>query len=460
MTLTSESCDDISDPDCSKAKGHITVNGNQHSLDQRGINIVLFDYRSGLFEHRSSYDVLESSTERTNLRNFLNGLKEGKILLMVAKDAVTFDESAAQALQRVGVSATFATTNLPTSRCSMANAAYTGQGRKSWEKSINKVGGEGVSVIVITIMPFRELSGKDDCSQELGAQDGTIPNSAFTAASIWSSSCSPYHGRLQDRSNGWCSQNGSPISDHIEVDLGTVKIVAGVAIQGDGNTDTSQYYVTKFKLQYSTDNLNWYFYVENGNSAKEFDGVRREGRLETSISWFQRRMARHLRIIPTARSTGQANCIRLEVYGCFPATTIFAVHALEQAQPFHTYKYLKVPVSVYSLVKEPSKMTFGMANAVDNQSLAVNIQQMHITGIEISPILNYDNIANDKVTHNKIRNQSTHFISSQFCEINVKQPNYFFLNMTIKFRVSKSMIFCNLRTCIKVVECKESTVQF
>lgn len=441
VTLISESCADISDPDCLKAKGHITVNGFQYSLDRRGINIVLFDYRSGLFEHRSTYDVFGSSTERTKLQTFLNGLREGKILLMVAIDAVIFDESAAQALQRVGVSATFATTNLPSIHCSVAHVAYTGQGRKSWEKSINKVGGEGASVIVKTIMPFRELSGKDDCSQELGAQDRTIPNSAFTAASLWSSSYQPYRARLQESPNGWCSAHKSHISEPIEVDLGTVKIVAGVAIQGEGNTDTSPYYVTKFKLQYSTDNLNWYFYAENGNSAKEFDGVRREGRLETSINWFQRTIARHLRIIPTARWTGEANCIRLEVYGCLPATTIFAVHTLEQFQPFTPYKYNISPLSVYSLVKEPSKMTFGMTNAADNQSLAANIQQIHIYGIEVSPILNYDKIATDKVTHEKIRNQSTHLISSQFYEIDVKQPNYFLLNMNIRFRVSKSTIF-------------------
>ena len=436
VKLLSESCDDIHSDDCSVAKGHITVNGAQYSLDQRGINIVLFDYRSGLFEHRSSYDVVVSSGN-TNLQNFLDTLKGGKLLLMVAKDAVAFNENAAIALQRFGVSATFATSNLPKARCSAATVAYTGQERKSWETSINKAGGTGASVIVRSIMPFRDLDGRDDCSQELGAQNGLIPDFAFTAKSVWNSDFQPFYARLQSLSNGWCSAEGSSISEHIQVDLGTVKAITGVAIQGQGYTGNGVHYVTKFNLQYSTDNRNWHFYVESGSNAKVFDGLRRQERTETSINWFQRTMARYLRIIPTARSTTTSTCICLEIYGCLPSKTIFIIDNLEKLKPFTPYKYHKSTFPVYSLVKEPSKMTFGVSNAADNQSLAIDIQQTHFTGMQVSPMLSYGNKTKDPETRDRIRNESTHFVVSEFYEIHVTQPSYILLNVQINFRVNQ-----------------------
>ena len=161
---------------------------------------------------------------------------------MAVKDAVTFDSSSAQALQRYGVSATFATTSLPKPQCSMAAIAYTGKERKEWEMSVNKVGGTGASIIEKTIHVFRDLDGSDDCSQEMGIQTKKIPDSAFTAKSIFGNDAGhyPHRARLNEKMYpGWCSTSNSPVSDYLQVDLGTVKILTGLAIQANFITNTA-----------------------------------------------------------------------------------------------------------------------------------------------------------------------------------------------------------------------------
>ena len=436
VKLMSESCDDIPNTVCQRTRGHITVNGFQYSLNKRGVNVVLYDYRSGLYEHRSTYDVHGSTTENANLQQFLNGLKGGKLLLMSVRDAVTFDENAATALQLFGVSATFANAASSMPRRSMASITYTGQERKAWEISVNKDGGKGPSAVQQNIMLFRELSGRDDCSQELGAQNWEIPNTAFTAQSNMGSDYQPFYGRLQKHSNGWCSGRGTSVSEYIQVDIGTMKAVTGVAIQGEGGANDGDNYVTKFKLQYSIDNHDWNYYVETGASAKIFDGLQRKERMETKVNWFRRTMARYLRIVPTERSTSDLSCLRLEFYGCAPKTTVFSVDNLKQLQPFTPNKYHKSNLSVCSFVREPSTLKFGISNAAENQSFADNIQQIHIGGLEVSPLLSYGKMVDGRGAHEKLRNQSTHFISSQFYNIDVSKPSYVLLDMIMKFRVN------------------------
>ena len=157
--IISESCDDVvSPPSCTVVKGYITVNGYQYSMNTRGINTVVFDHRSGVLETRKVFDVLASSTIQNELATYLNGLPPGKILLMAIKDAVAINSFLATALQKYGVSATMATPSLPKSRVSMATVAYTGSERKDWEKSVNKVGGQGASKLNAKIKIFRELA--------------------------------------------------------------------------------------------------------------------------------------------------------------------------------------------------------------------------------------------------------------------------------------------------------------
>ena len=425
---------------CLNARGHITVNGHQHSSDGRGVNVVLFDYRSGIYEHKSSYDVYAGSGARTNLANFLNGLTSHKILLTAVKKRVEFDTSSAQALQRYGVSATFATTSLPKPDCSMATIAYTGEERKEWEMSVNKLGGEGASIIEKTIHIFRELDGSDDCSQEMGIQTNKIPDSAFTATTTYRNDAghSPYQARLHQNSYaGWCSEAQRPVSDYLQVDIGTVKILTGLAIQGHGKLK-GYHYVTKFKLDYSIDGSTWNSYKDIGiSTTKEFHGIRRLEVIETRVNWFHRTMVRYLKFIPSARVTDSSHmtCLRIELYGCSPQTPI-----IQEVNGKNTnHELLGIysnSFTIYYTVPVQSKPIFEISTAADNTSLHNSIDQVHIR--EITSSTTYDN-GRVQLNHGVVNiqtNKSNKIDSCATVEFNTAEPNYYTFVINYNYQVS------------------------
>ena len=439
VKLISESCNDISGS-CSNSRGHITINGHQHSLNTRGINTVLFDYRNGIYEHRSTYDIYDSTAQRTNLANFLNGLTHGKILFMVAANAVIFDASSALALQRYGVSASFATPNLPSPRCSMAAIANTGGERKEWEQSINKVGGTGASIIETTIYLFRDLQGKDECSQEMGIQTRRIPDSAFTATSTWYNrdDHKPYRARLHEQSfPGWCSGADSPLSHYLQVDLGSVKILTGLAIQAH-RTYVGHHYITKFSIEYSTDGSTWSYYKDIGSANKKvFEGIRRMEPIETRVNWFHRTMTRYIRIIPSARvttATGKTTCLRIELYGCTPQVPIFKYDS-KKNEPLDILALNSNSVTVHYTVPIQSKAMIETSTAADNQTLGNKIDQMHFKKVTSSITHDNGTIESNQGIATLITNQLSKIDSSALIDFNINQPNYYSFNIEYNYQV-------------------------
>ena len=438
--MISESCADVSG-DCANSRGHIIINGHQHSLNTRGINTVLFDYRNGIYEHRSTYDVYDSTAQRTNLASFLNGLTQGKILFMVAANAVIFDASSALALQRYGVSASFATASLPSPRCSMAAIVYTGGDRKRWEQSINKAGGTGASIIQTTIYLFRDLRGKDDCSKEMGIQTRRIPDSAFTAPSTWfnQDDHKPYQARLHEQScPGWCSGADSPLSDYLQIDIGSVKILTGLAMQANA-LYLGHHYITKFSIQYSTDGSTWSYYKDAGSASKKvFDGIRRLEPIETRVNWFYRTKTRYIRIIPTARvtsETGKATCLRIELYGCTPKIPIFKYDS-KKNEPLDILASNTNSLTVQYTVPIKSKAMIEISTAADNQTLDNKIDQMHFKKATAS--LTHDNgtTQSNQGIATLITNQLSKIDSSASVDFNIDQPNYYSFNVDYSYRVS------------------------
>ena len=439
VKIISESCDDVGGI-CGNARGHITVNGHQHSLSYRGVNIVLFDYRSGIYEHRNYYDVWGSTAAKTDLANFLNGLSSGKILFMAAKDAVEFSTGAALALQRFDVSASFATTSLPKVRCSMATMAYTGQERKQWEWSLNTVGCRGASIIEKTIHVFRDLNGRDDCSQEMGVQSRKIPDSGFTAKSIWSADRSrhmPNKARLHDRLHpGWCSGGYVPVSDYIQVDLGTVKILTGLAIQGHG-TYYGHHYITKFSLDYSIDGYKWLFYTDIGSQSKKvFDGIRRLEVIETRLNWFQRTMMRFIKIVPAARvSSHGTTCLRMELYGCTPQTPIFIEDDKGDLNMNIQEVYTKSLKVHYSVPKE-TKVGFEISTAADDKTLSTIVDQVNFKKMNGSIVHDNGTVETNSGMVQITQDELTKVEISAKIEFNAAEANYYVFNTNYTFQVS------------------------
>lgn len=317
IKIISESCDEYGGVlDCSsRAKGHIIVNGYQYSYEIRGINVVVFDYKSSVPETQVSFDVHGSIAARNELADFINSIPPNRILLMAVKDAIGMNNNLALALQKVGVSATFATTSLPKTRLSMATVTYTGEARYSWEKSINKLGGTGASVIQTIIYSFRDFEGIDECYEEMGLRTRKLTDDKLSAISVFRGSASlyaPSFARLHN-TKAWCS--GSTLSDYIQVDLGSIKSITGLATQPFTDRHI-MHNIIRFYLTYSKDGVTWKEYMEYGNTRKELFGNMNIKR-SIKVNWLARTQLRFLRIIPLERYTDlSTHCLRLELFGC------------------------------------------------------------------------------------------------------------------------------------------------
>ena len=358
------------------------VNGRQYSLNTRGINVVLFDSRSGLFEYRKTYDVYWSAAWRSQLATFLNNLPSGKLLLMAAREGVNIDSDLALALQKVGVSAIFATTPVPSVYMSLAYVGYTGQARKDWEKSVNKIGGSEASIIEVSIKTFHERDGIDDCSNELGVRTRKIPDSRFYAKTVWANGINhqPYLARLHYYGPGWCSYHNTPVSEYLQVDLGTMMILSGVAIQSHGSANAHA--VTKFKIEYSKNGIIWQFYKNEQDSVLEFTALRERNRLETRVNWFRSLRTRLIRVVPTARSTTLSiNCMRIELFGCAISRSFLSVE-WSPSSSFSTNDNFKGSVLAFGTIK--NNLTVGISTASSNKSLANKLDMFHFNKMNAS----------------------------------------------------------------------------
>ena len=418
---------------CGNSKGHVKVNGRQYSLNTRGINVVLFDYRSGLFEYRKTYDVYGNASSRNSLARFLDNLPSGKLLLMAAKEGVNIDSDLALALQKVGVSATFATTPVPSVYMSLAYVGYTGQVRKDWEKSVNKIGGSEASIIKASIKTFDERDGIDDCSNELGVRTRKIPDSRFYAKTVWANDNDhqAYLARLHYYGSGWCSYHNTPVSEYLQVDLGTMMILSGVAIQGHGSANSHA--VTKFKIEYSKNGIIWQFFKNDQNSVIEFTALKERNWLETRVNWFRSLRTRLIRVVPTARSTTLGvNCMRIELFGCAISRSFLSVE-WSPSSNLSTNDNFKASVVAFGTIK--NNVTVGISTASSNKNLANKLHQFHFDKMNASTTFDNGTVKKENGSVNFVTDKMSKLDSAAFLRINIIEENYYSFDLDIAGKV-------------------------
>ncbi|XP_048579478.1 receptor-type tyrosine-protein phosphatase S isoform X6 [Nematostella vectensis] len=140
----------------------------------------------------------------------------------------------------------------------------------------------------------------DVCKSSLGLTDDVIAGSAISASSGNASA-----GRLYGNSS-WCG--ASVVSEYLEIDLGGVRTVSGVATQGSPGENK---WVKTYNLHYTTDGTRWLMFKSlNGNANKGL----------TVINWFNHKIrARYVRITPLTWNS--AICLRADLFGnieCYP----------------------------------------------------------------------------------------------------------------------------------------------
>ena len=102
---------------------------------------------------------------------------------------------------------------------------------------------------------------------------GNVPNEAFTASSWYNVDHEPWLARLYSREGegAWCSQENDG-AQYLQVDLGQIHIMTGVAVQG--KYEISEWamrfraWVTNFSLSFSNDQMTWTSYIEDGDTPK------------------------------------------------------------------------------------------------------------------------------------------------------------------------------------------------
>ena len=94
------------------------------------------------------------------------------------------------------------------------------------------------------------------------SSSSTIRDYRFSASSTLSSS-RPSNGRLNGV-NAWIPSSNSNSNDYLQIDLGSVYFVCGVATQGNPSADD---WTKMYKIETSIDNTNWEFYTED-NAVK------------------------------------------------------------------------------------------------------------------------------------------------------------------------------------------------
>ena len=94
---------------------------------------------------------------------------------------------------------------------------------------------------------------------------GKIPDSSFSATSIYNSKFLPKYGRLNHNQQGWAPNKTNNMSnEYLQIDLGALHWVCGVATQGDNGIGKDEW-TTKYKISLSLDDMTWNIYQWNGS---------------------------------------------------------------------------------------------------------------------------------------------------------------------------------------------------
>ena len=91
-------------------------------------------------------------------------------------------------------------------------------------------------------------------------ENGLIPNERITASSAYLDTPGSF-GRLNDVRGSWCTYYG--YNEYLQIDLQSLHVICAVSTQGNGNK-YYPYFVKKYTLQSSIDNIRWTNYTENG----------------------------------------------------------------------------------------------------------------------------------------------------------------------------------------------------
>ena len=104
------------------------------------------------------------------------------------------------------------------------------------------------------------------CRQALGIENKGVADTEMASSSRLNNTHTSSHGRLYGATS-WCSSTSS-VNEYIQVDLGQVKTVTGIATQGDPTNDK---WIKTYTIRYSLNGNSWNDYTGGTSSIKVCD---------------------------------------------------------------------------------------------------------------------------------------------------------------------------------------------
>ncbi|XP_028410637.1 lactadherin-like [Dendronephthya gigantea] len=141
-----------------------------------------------------------------------------------------------------------------------------------------------------------------------------IPDGKITASSYYDERYLPHYARLRrvGKNCSWEPPYNFNSATWVQVDLGKLAIVTGIATQGNCYTSPTEW-AKSYSVSYSKDGNNWKYFEESGG-VKVFQANRDKHTIVTNV-FKNATQARYLRIWPKTWSYYPA--LRLEYYGCY-----------------------------------------------------------------------------------------------------------------------------------------------
>ncbi|XP_075924104.1 neuropilin-2 isoform X1 [Petromyzon marinus] len=159
----------------------------------------------------------------------------------------------------------------------------------------------------------RRIIESVQCNQPLGMESGKVEVDRIVASSTHSSRMwQPWQARLHNPINGWTPSRDDP-REWIQVDLGSLKLLSGVATQGAVSHESQiGYFVSSFRLEVSSLGADWTV-LRGSRAVKAFAGnVDATSVVENRLA--EPVLTRFVRIRPQTWEGGIA--LRFELYGC------------------------------------------------------------------------------------------------------------------------------------------------
>ncbi|MEE6467128.1 hypothetical protein FKM82_007144 [Ascaphus truei] len=155
--------------------------------------------------------------------------------------------------------------------------------------------------------------GEDfQCKEPLGMESGEIHSDQISVSSQYSTNWSAERSRLNYAENGW-TPGEDTMKEWIQVDLGLLRFVSGIGIQGATSKETKKkYYIKSYKVDISSNGEDW-ITLKDGSKHLVFPG--NNNPIDVVFRSFPKPvLTRFVKIRPVTWESGIS--LRFEVYGC------------------------------------------------------------------------------------------------------------------------------------------------